>query len=329
MISEQGQLVQDTSNDLFEVANNGTEYYVSTTGNDNFGGKTSNRPMKTLAALLDAYDLDAGDTVHIASGTYTMLRNNRLTAQDSGVTIRGPLNASAIFQQSYETSQIGSTAVGFELVNADNITIDSISVTGAYSAIYAANSSDSDDLTVRNSRLYGNYNAGIEVGVLNDRLLATNNVMFGVPGGTFLDNQSFGITTDIGQFGSGNDHQIRFNEIYDHGNFGIFVRGARSVVSDNDVHGNLTGIYSFFSGNEVDRVVVSNNKIHDNTSIGLVINGVGLVTNNEVYGHVATNGFGIDSNVDTKGNIVRNNYNGMRVASVASPRRIASMGTRT
>ena len=46
--------------------------------------------MASLAALLAAYDLDPGDTIHVDTGNYALAGNIVITAQDSGVTITGP-----------------------------------------------------------------------------------------------------------------------------------------------------------------------------------------------------------------------------------------------
>ena len=86
---------------LVRIANDGQHYYVNdgsragdvfttAVGSDANSGKSPTPPMATLAALLDAYDLDAGDTVHVDAGTYTLYRNLVIDAQDSGVRIVGP-----------------------------------------------------------------------------------------------------------------------------------------------------------------------------------------------------------------------------------------------
>uniref|UniRef100_UPI000A9C9608 hypothetical protein n=1 Tax=Methylomonas koyamae TaxID=702114 RepID=UPI000A9C9608 len=80
------------------IANAGKAYYVndgSTVGDeyttavgDNANsGKDPNRPMASLAALLRAYDLDAGDVIYVDSGNYSLATNIVLGSQDSGVTI--------------------------------------------------------------------------------------------------------------------------------------------------------------------------------------------------------------------------------------------------
>jgi hypothetical protein len=90
----------DLSNSPFRIVSSATSYYVNdvtlagglyTTapGNDDNSGKSPDKPMASLQALLDLYDLDAGDTVYVDAGTYTLPVNLVFGANDSGVAIVG------------------------------------------------------------------------------------------------------------------------------------------------------------------------------------------------------------------------------------------------
>ena len=85
----------------FQIVNPGTNYYVndagtagdvftSAVGDNANSGKSPDAPMASLAALLLAYDIDPGDTIYVDAGTYQLTQNILITAQDSGVTDRGP-----------------------------------------------------------------------------------------------------------------------------------------------------------------------------------------------------------------------------------------------
>ena len=76
--ANQGTQPQDASDTSFLITNGGTQYYVNdgslvgdvfTTaiGDNANSGKTPDRPMWSLAALLSAYDLDAGDVIQVDS----------------------------------------------------------------------------------------------------------------------------------------------------------------------------------------------------------------------------------------------------------------------
>ncbi len=88
VVSEQGIFASDQSSSAFEVVNAGSDYYVSATGNDVNGGKTPDRPMRTLNAVFESFNLDAGDRIHIASGAYPLVRDVVIDSQDSGVYIQ-------------------------------------------------------------------------------------------------------------------------------------------------------------------------------------------------------------------------------------------------
>ena len=66
--------------------------------------------------MLDAYDLDSGDVIHVDTGTYNLVRNVLLTAADAGVRIEGPSGVS------FALLNRGNTNAGnyvVELQNAD------------------------------------------------------------------------------------------------------------------------------------------------------------------------------------------------------------------
>jgi hypothetical protein len=68
-------------------------------GDNAASGKSPDRPMASLTALLSAYDLDPGDVIHVDTGTYHLVRNVRLEASDSGVVIEGPVGAGAVLDR--------------------------------------------------------------------------------------------------------------------------------------------------------------------------------------------------------------------------------------
>ena len=63
------------------------DQFTTAPGDNANDGKSPSRPMASLAALLAAYDLDPGDITHVDAGSYAMVRNAVITAQDAGVRI--------------------------------------------------------------------------------------------------------------------------------------------------------------------------------------------------------------------------------------------------
>ncbi|MCP4595484.1 LamG-like jellyroll fold domain-containing protein, partial [Neptuniibacter sp.] len=312
---DQGSQPSDVSDEGFQIANNGTNYYVNiaddvdladneyTTapGDNRNSGKSTDSPMSSLQALLAAYDLDLGDTIYVDSGTYALLENVVITSDDAGVTIQGPTQTDheAILDR---TSTLTASYV-FELVHADDITLDHLYITGGYYGIYSNSTSDSDNVTISNSRVYDN-NYGIWLDTGNDSALITG-------------NEVFGQVSSHGIYVRGNNCQVLNNTVYGQINtnlYGINVAGIGTLVSGNTVYDNYHGIYA--SGAS-EPIVVSNNTVFDNTRTGIYAQSNVLVTGNEVYGHDASGALGIHVNHDAEAsqNVAHDNYIGIKIGN--------------
>ncbi len=97
-LSSSGE-ISDTSNQDFLIANSGSNYFVSPTGNNRNSGKRNDQPVRSLFGLVNAYDLDAGDTVQVLGGTYRTYRNVVLNAGDSGVTFYAAPDSPAVIDR--------------------------------------------------------------------------------------------------------------------------------------------------------------------------------------------------------------------------------------
>jgi hypothetical protein len=205
--SNDGVHAQGVSTSPFLITNSGHDYYVndaSTTGdvlttvvgNSANSGKSPDQPMANLAALIAAYSLGPSDVVHVDTGTYNLLRTVVLTAQHSGVEIAGPTAATALLQRgltgpaSTFIPRLGSVV---ELRGAANVTLDHLSLTNAFSGIYAADDAGATGLTVSSSAIFGINNYGVYLGRNNDRLTITGSTLYGLPGGDTTDDQLLGI----------------------------------------------------------------------------------------------------------------------------------------
>src|SRR5690606_33968391 len=76
-------LLAGTSLRPFQIAPQGNVYYVddadttddqftTAAGDHHHSGKSPDQPMANLATLLRSYALDAGDTIYVDAGTYTL-----------------------------------------------------------------------------------------------------------------------------------------------------------------------------------------------------------------------------------------------------------------
>ncbi|MFN7804404.1 MAG: right-handed parallel beta-helix repeat-containing protein, partial [Planctomycetaceae bacterium] len=268
--ANQGTTPADVSNGVFQVANAGVDYYVndaSTTGDllttavgDNRNsGKSPGQPMASLAALVAAYDLDAGDIIHVETGTYGLVRNVVLGPEDSGVRIEGPAVGAAVLDRGNTNS--GSYVV--ELAGADDVTLSRLTLTGGQYGVFAGNSADSDRFRLENSLVTGNgssYYGGANV---------------------LLDS-------------SNDDAMVVGNTIRNSSGRGIDLRGARGRVQGNEVSGNAgTGIEAQFYGSTADQIEATDNRVHHNSGGGIVASYQVRVADNTVWGH--TNSFGIQA----------------------------------
>ena len=300
----------DVSDRVFGVANSGNSYFVSPDGDNKNPGKAVDRPMKSLSGLIGAYDLDSGDVVNLKEGAYRLYRNTSITSEDSGVTLRGSTTNPSVISR-------GNTNVNqyvFSVLNANGVTIDQLRLTGAEIGIIAPDGSNSDNLSITNSQIYGNSYAGVYVGTTNDNWTVTGSKLYGKPAGSTSDDQQYGMYWNGGSVG----HLIQGNEIYDHATTGLHQPMPGTIVSQNDIHGNRGGIgVDYFLPAGSTPAVIRDNKIRDNFEYGLYADsrsGVPiLVTNNEVYGHNGDNDIGMYLYRGTVGtnNTVYGNFKGI------------------
>ncbi|MCB2027589.1 MAG: right-handed parallel beta-helix repeat-containing protein, partial [Rhodoferax sp.] len=284
--------VSDTSDEGFLIANAGTRYYVNdgslagdeyttAVGDNANSGKDPSRPMASLAALLRAYDLDAGDIIYVDSGTYSLATNIVLAQQDSGVVIQGaqlPGHATILDRGNTNTGQ-----VVIDLRGADDVVLRNLRLTGGSYGLWADSGVDSDRVTLADSRVYGNLYHGVYV---ESNSLSEN---FTVSGGALHNNGYSGAYLRAG------GGLITGSELYGNGQWGADVSGTSSA-----------GL-----------VTVSGNKVHDNASGGIYANNHALLVGNEAYSHLGSGDRGIfvSNSAVARDNFVHHNYDGIYASS--------------
>ena len=318
VVSDDFPAVTDTSDAPFLVANSGHDYYLNdasqtgdtlttAVGNNANSGKSPSAPMFTLQALLDAYNLDPGDVIHVDAGTYTLLRNITLVNQDSGVKIEGPAIGTATFNR----NDVGSSSYYVaELQNADNVTFSRLSLTGAVIGIYAASGSDSDGFQLLNSQVYANQTAGLQVGNTNDSLTVSGSEFYGIAGGSSSDDQTFGIEFPSG----GDDISLLNNTVHDNGIYGIYVAaGLRTLVQGNTLFGNRYGVLASNSSAAPNQTHITGNVAHDNSDTGLYLSGPGIIASgNTAFNQHSGTGAGIlTGSATVQNNVVYSNLYGI------------------
>jgi Ca2+-binding RTX toxin-like protein len=315
--------VSDASDEGFQIANGGTAYYVndgslagdvhtSAVGNNANSGKSADAPMASLAALLAAYDLDAGDVVYVDTGTYDLATNLVLTAEDSGVRIVGAGRELTILDRGNRSN--GSVVL--QMAGADEVRVESLSLTGGYHGVLASSGADSDAVVLSDVRVHGNAQAGVRIDASNDGWVlvgsrfeandsdGVNGNGFGlrVEGNVFANNRGYGLN-----LGNAPGAVVRGNEVTGNQTYGLYVNANlggneanRAVVEDNAASGNrIDGLY--LSG---DAVTGRNNRAWGNGAAGVYVSGGALVQGNEVW----DNGTGINtSGATARGNVAWGN----------------------
>ena len=240
--------------------------YTTAAGNNFNSGRSPDRPMADLAALLRTYDLGAGDIVYVEAGNYLLSQNIVIGADDAGVTIQGPTAAGKIAHFNRGNDSNGTSV--FELQNADNVSIRNLSISGADTGINIPFDSGSSGVIIANNRVFHNRSTGIDLGfyqLANADAQILNNV----------------VEDTFGTFG-----------------VGIRARGLRTIVSGNTVSDNTTGIEAIyalpFNSSTLptaDWLVVSNNHVFQNET-GIYQQGGVISENNQVHGQLS-NGHGV------------------------------------
>ncbi|MEQ1831216.1 MAG: right-handed parallel beta-helix repeat-containing protein, partial [Pirellula sp.] len=187
-----------------------------------------------------------------------------------------------------------------ELQNADNITFDHLTITGGLYGIYASTTSDSDFLTVTNSVFQGNSSVGLYIETSNDRTTLTNSTFDSPPGGS----QNYHALV------YGNDVVVSNNIFSRCPNDALLVKGARSLVSDNQFVNNRIGIDTqALSGALADRITVRNNYVTGSSSYGVLASSNALFVNNEVTNSAI--GMQLSGNSEVRENIIHDNGTGI------------------
>ena len=198
----------------FTIVGDTSDYFVSPTGDDAADGTDATRPMRTLDALLAAYDLGPGDTVNLAAGTYVLSGDVTIDADDAGVTIAGDPAGGTVFDR-------GDTAFGtaaLRLEDAGGTTLRDLRLTGGDSGLRLVGTNDG--VTLDGLHLVANANSGVDVDEVARDL-------------TVLDSTFAGQTQNLGGYG------LRLDRADDLD--GLDVRG--STFRDN-----RTGLWLEYSG---------------------------------------------------------------------------------
>ncbi len=294
--------------------------YTTAAGDDANSGLSPSEPKASISALLQAFDLDAGDTILVDTGVYTLSSNILLETQDSGVQILGAVG------EGHETIlDRGNTASGsyvFDLAGADDVILESLGITGGYYGIFAGASSDSDNVSVRGSRVFANAREEIYLNASNDGFIVENSQLINGSGGyDGLEALGDAVTVrnsvvqghSIGLYLQGKGNLVEDNEILFNSSYGVLqseTQDTGSIIQRNQVYRNYRGIRADSSSSTL-------TLIDDNRVFGSAYNGIEatydvLVSNNVVWDSVYS-GIAVSRDAVAENNTAYNNQVGVTV----------------
>src|SRR5262245_9306010 len=224
--------------------------------------------MRTLAALIQAYNPGAGDTIYVDTGDYRLYRNVVLGPQNSGLRIIGPTQSGHVAKNDRGNRNLEQSA--FVLRGATDIFLDHLNITGGQYGVLADLPTGSplanSRLTVSNSTLFDNTFAGISLDASADGSRLLNNVLYRSQAqqqGDGISAAAAGVT-------------VTGNTSHDHTGTNIFVSGADAIVRNNVVYGNSAGI--MVTGSNM--LVSGNTATGAGNSIGIILSGSGTASSN-------------------------------------------------
>ena len=159
----------DIGDNDFTIHNTALAYYVNDTstvndvyctvaGSDTNDGVTVGTPKASIQAILDAYDLEPGDTVYVDTGNYSLTNNVEITSDDVGSSAG---NVRLVGSPGGTVLDRGSTTVNaacLYLNAAQHVWVENLTCTGGYYGIRIYNA---NNCVLKGNLLLNNSEAGI------------------------------------------------------------------------------------------------------------------------------------------------------------------------
>ena len=283
--------------------------WTTAPGNDANDGLSPATPKASIRSVLEAYDLRPGDVIRVDAGTYNLLTNIVLVAQDSGVTIEGYHDAVHTDRVAVldRDSRAGGAFV-FELAGADDVTISHLTLRDADWAVRAVEGVDSDRVAVRDN-IIDNVNGGIRLDRFNDAAVLASNTI--------------DVSTGVGgavELYEGAGHAVIGNYVPAFaGGIAIYVTAPGALVADNDItemigppYGGIGIRVDGRGSTPAELSIIRGNFLHELSNVGIQASTNVLIEDNEV---VASGGWGMTATGgEIRNNFVHDNANGIQVS---------------
>ncbi len=259
----------------------GSNFYINTTGSDSNSGKSPGSPMASLAALLNIYTLQPGDTIYVGAGTYTLPSAIVFGAADSG----SPGDPIQIIGQGpttiFKSASNASTSSVFQFTGAHDVTIENLAISGGGIGINILANAGASDISLQGLDISGFSSEGISVGAN-----ATN---FSITGSAIHDPLTVrsydGIDIDTSVNATISDDS--FTNL----RYGVNASGPIWLaINNNTFTTDSEGVNIGIDGSTITGLTVNNNTVTSPTGDGLYIdlpyNGPNIVfiENNTVSG---------------------------------------------
>jgi parallel beta-helix repeat protein len=261
----------------------------------------------TIQGAVD--DANNGDTIIVGDGIY-----NENVDVDKSVILRSE-NGST---KTAVTAKYSETSVFY--ISTDNVTINGFNVTGTTSTTAGIYLYSSNNHTIINNDVSGNY-YGIVLGSSQNNKLTNNKVnsndMYGIALGgsnnnTLINNNISNTSNNHGIYLLGSDYNIlTSNTVCDNDAYGICIEdSSNNTLSDNNANNNgYDGIYLYDSA---DYNTLTDNTVKGNTESGIYLSGSSntIVTDNILYEN-EENGIyldGFSTNNTLENNVANSNF---------------------
>jgi len=288
-------------NDVFD---GGTDQYTTADGDNDNSGTTPADPMASLNALLNAYNMDPGDVIYVDAGTYNLVANVVVGADDAGVLIAGPTNGNSA------TLDRGNVAAGryvLHLSSAADVEVRNLTLTGGEYGLVAHNA---DRLRVSDSLAFHNAVTGFHVDSDSANVVVMDNEAYGTTGNGSIDqNTGFGLY--------GYNMLVQGNTSYKVGSqldYGFYIDNAGGLTfQDNLAYNNNYGA----------RIQTDQGDVHDNiardNNKGFWLNDDNGSARTAAYDNTADDndeqGFVLESNLELYRNVASRNATGIHISS--------------
>ncbi|MEO6842783.1 MAG: right-handed parallel beta-helix repeat-containing protein [Bradyrhizobium sp.] len=308
------QTISDTSLGSFVAAPAGNNFYINATGSDSNDGKSQASAMASLAALLNVYKLQPGDTVHVGAGTYTLPSSITLGASDSGaagnpIQIIGA-GPSTIFNAGTTAS---STSI-FTFNGAHDVTLENMALVGGGTGVTIMPNTGSTDVSLQGLDISGFSNDGLNVGAG-----AAN---FSLTGSNIHDPLTAQIYDGIDVDSSVN--AVISNDTFSKTRYGVNATGSLSLTISHDTFtANYEGVNINYSGQIVNALSIDSNTITGSANVGIYVSlfvpsfGIASITNNTVTGSQAV-GILASGAIAVQSNTVTNDVIGLELSGNAT-----------